>query len=189
MKDNWIRTDRLVLRPWEESDANRLMLMTQEQGFRALWGVFSQPMDAEKALEWVRTVRDSLTSHQLGSWAMVENGHVIGCASLVPRWPDLEDDPLMAVEYRLLHSARGRGLATEAMQALMEFGSTRHGFTHFHAFIPSENTPAKKVAFKIGMTYWRVARIEGVMVEVYRTHAHPGEPRTQRSLGANEAVA
>ena len=87
----WIRTDRLVLRPWEETDANRLMLMTQDQQFRARWGVFREPMDAARALEWVRTVHKSVMTEQLGSWAVLENAHVIGCASLLPRWPDFED--------------------------------------------------------------------------------------------------
>lgn len=181
MKDLWIRTDRLVLRPWEESDANRLVLMTQDQQFRARWGVFREPMDATRALDWVRTVHKSVETEQLGSWAIVENAHVIGCASLLPRWLDLEEEPLMAVEYRLLHSAQGRGLGTEAILGLIDYGQNQHGIEDFHALIPPENAQAKNVAFKVGMKYWRMGRIENVVVEIYRTHAHPGQPSTRRN--------
>ncbi len=189
MNDFWIRTDRLVLRPWEDSDANRLVLMTQDHQFRAHWGVFREPMDAARALEWVRTVRQSVQAEQLGSWAVLENGHVIGCASLLPRWLDLEDEPLMAEEYRLLHSAQGRGLGTEAILGLIEFGQNQHGIEEFHALIPPENAQAKNVAFKVGMKYLRMGRIEGVVVEIYRTHAHPGQPSTRRNYEQREEVA
>ncbi len=188
MKDLWIRTDRLVLRPWEESDANRLVLMTQDQQFRARWGVFREPMDAVRALDWVRIVRKSVEAEQLGSWAVIENAQLIGCASLLPRWLDLEEEPLMAVEYRLLHSAQGRGLGTEAILGLIEFGQNQHGIEEFHALIPPENTQAKNVAFKVGMKYWRMGRIEGVVVEIYRTHAHPGQPATRRNQQREEVA-
>ncbi len=189
MKDLWIRTDRLVLRPWEDSDANRLVLMTQDQQFQSRWGVFREPMDAARALDWVRTVRQSVESEQLGSWAVVENGHVVGCASLLPRWPDLEEEPMMAVEYRLLHSAQGKGLATEAILGLVNFGQNQHGIEDFYAFITPENTQAKNVAFKVGMKFWRMGRIEGVVVEIYRTHTHPGQPFTRRNFEPREEVA
>ena len=181
MKDLWIRTDRLVLRPWEESDAHRLVLMTQDQQFQARWGDFREPMDADRALEWVRAVRKSVESEGLGSWAIVENAQVVGCASLVSRWPDLEDHPMITLEYRLLHSAQGRGLGTEALLGLLEFGQNQCGIEEFHAFVTPDNTPAKNVAFKVGMQYWRMGRIEGVVVEIYRTHAHPGQPATRRN--------
>lgn len=188
MRDLWIRTDRLVLRPWEESDANRLVLMTQDQDFQARWGVFREPMDAERALEWVRTVRHSVESEGLGSWAVVENAQVVGCASLLPRWADLEDHSMITVEYRLLHSAQGRGLATEAMLGLINFGQIQHSIKEFHAFVTPENTQAKNVAFKLGMQYWRMGRMEGVVVEIYRTHAHPGQPATRRNQQQEEVA-
>ncbi|MBS2040415.1 GNAT family N-acetyltransferase [bacterium] len=177
----WIRTDRLVLRPWEESDASRLVLMTQEHNFRSLWGAFKEPMDLARALHWVQRMSKSQTKGREISWAIVESNHVVGVASLVPRQPDLEDHTLMAVEYRLLHSAQGRGLATEAMLGIMEFGQRELGIEEFHAFVTPENTQAKNVAFKLGMRYWRMGRIDGVVVEIYRIHTHPGEPLSRRN--------
>ena len=183
----WIRTDRLILRPWEESDASRLVLMTQENNFRARWGEFRDPMDAQRALHWVKQMAESLHRERMGSWAIVENGHVVGVASLVARQPDLEDRVFMAVEYRLLNSAQGRGLATEAILGMMQFGQTELGLEEFHAFIPPDNTQAKNVAFKLGMKYWRMGRIDGVVVEIYRIHIHPGEPVTRRNQAEDVA--
>jgi ribosomal-protein-alanine N-acetyltransferase len=183
----WIRTDRLILRPWEESDASRLVLMTQEHNFRTRWGAFREPMDAERALNWVRQMAQALRKNQMGSWAIVENGQVVGVASLVPRQPDLEDRVFTAVEYGLLKSAQGRGLATEAILGMMQFGQNELGLEEFHAFIPPENASAKNVAFKLGMKYWRMGRIEGVVVEIYRIHIHPGEPATRRNRAEDVA--
>lgn len=188
MEDPWIRTDRLVMRPWQVSDVDRLVLMTQELGFRADWGPFKEPMDRARALAWVENSLESIQELRLGAWAVVEHNHVVGVALLMPRWLDGETTSLMAVEYRLLRSAWGRGLATEAILGLIDYGHAQHGLTEFHAFVPPDNAHAKNVAFKVGMTYWRMAHIQGTVVEVFRSRVTPGHPGT-RSSNWKENVA
>lgn len=182
----WIRTERLVLRPFELTDVDRLVLLTQDSSFRTPWGVFKEPMDRERALEWVLRAAESMKKHGLGNWAVMEHGHVVGMAALLPRWPDGESTELLAVEYRLLRSAWGRGLATEAILGLIDYGHREKGYETFHAFIPPDNLMAKNVAFKAGMTFWRRARIDDIPVEIYRTRVTDGHPS---SRFASERVA
>lgn len=174
-----IFTERLVLRPFELADVDRLVLLTQDSGFRTPWGVFKEPMDRETALEWVHRAGESMRRHGLGNWAVVEAGHLVGTAALLPRWPDGEKTELLAVEYRLLRSAWGRGLATEAIRGVMEYGHREKGYEVFHAFVPVDNLVAKNVAFKVGMTFWRRARIFDVEVEIYRTRVTDGHPSSR----------
>jgi RimJ/RimL family protein N-acetyltransferase len=182
----WIHTDRLILRPWQDSDVDRLVLLTQDPYLRSEWGVFRDPLDRERAREWVQLSLASLQEHGLGSWAVLENAHLIGVASLLPRWLDLEPEPLLSVEYRLLRSAWGRGLATEAIQGLMDYG-IQSGHTEIHAIVPRDNVRAKNVAFKVGMTFLRHGRIEGVHVDIYRWRSTPDDPQSR--FGRTEKVA
>jgi RimJ/RimL family protein N-acetyltransferase len=182
MGADWIRTDRLVLRPLERSDVDRLVLMSQDSGFGP------EPRDHARALAWVEESIESMNRSRLGSWAVLEHGHGIGVATLMPRQPDGEGQPLLAVEYRLLHSSWGKGLATEAILGLIDYGHAELGHREFHAFISPENTRAKNVAFKVGMTYWRMARLDQAVQEVFRSRVTPGHPGT-RSSDWHEKVA
>ena len=188
MEANHICTERMLLRPWLHSDVDRLVLMTQDPGFHSDWGLFRGPMDRAQVLAWVNNSIETMQSERLGAWAMVEHQHVVGVAILMWRWPDGEKQPLLSVEYRLLSSARGRGLATEATLALIEYGHKEHGLREFHALIAPSNTLAKKVAFKVGMTYLRMASMGGEVVEVFHLHVTPGHPGSRFSAPREEVA-
>lgn len=154
------------------------MLLTQDPWMRSEWGLFREPLDRTAAAEWVHGSGAALGEQGLGSWAVLENGHLVGIASLLPRQLDLEPESLVCVEYRLLRSAWGRGLATEAIQGLMDYGIQR-GQTEMHAIVPRDNVRAKNVAFKVGMTFLRHGRLEGVPVDIYRWRATPDDPQSR----------
>ncbi len=69
--------------------------------------------------------------------------------------------------WRLVPSARGMGLATEAAKAVMavlerEFTGT------VHALIDPTNEPSKAVARKLGFEFWKLAVVSGFEDEIHR---------------------
>lgn len=185
--DFWIRTDRLLLRPWQMEDLGRLILLSHDPGFVSQSGSFCQPMDQISARAWIE-FSQVLLGQQRGHWGIVENGHLVGIASLIDQCLDGEDRPMVTIEYRLAHSARGRGLATEALAGVLEFGRSKWGIEEFYALIPPDNLAAKNVAFKLSMTYLRRAFFCGQPTEVFHVRPTQGEP-TARFARREESAA
>lgn len=175
----WIRSDRLFLRPWETSDAGKLVILSHDAGFAADVGAFSRPMDLDSAREWIVSSGVTPQSRGLGSWAVLWHGQLIGTVALAQRRLDGENQDLLTLEYRLSEGARGKGLATEAVQALIDFASKEYHHDHFYAFIPPNSLAAKRVAFKLSMTFLKSGCYQGHAVEVY--HCGPaGAPPKDR---------
>ena len=75
-------------------------------------------------------------------------GRVVGFAGLVHPGgqPDAE------IKYAFLRSEWGRGLASEAVPALLAHGASRHGLRRVIATVAPENLPSRRVLDKAGMT-------------------------------------
>jgi len=86
-----------------------------------------------------------------GSSAMIwkETGEVIGSAGIQP----LEDTGEIEVGYTLIKRFWGRGLATEAARAWLEFGFDKCGLDRIVAVAFLENRASQRVMEKLGMTY------------------------------------
>ena len=87
---------------------------------------------------------------------MVEraSGSLVGWAGLaVPHFlPQIL--PAVEVGWRLSGAARGRGFATEAGAAAVEFGFTSGGLERIVSIYEPENTASGRVMEKLGFTPW-----------------------------------
>lgn len=90
-----------------------------------------------------------------GVWALEERagGEIIGWCSL---WR--EGDGLAELGYRLVPSVWGRGYASEAARAMLNFGFTRLGLERVFASTYEDNLGSRRVMEKIGMTFVRAFR-------------------------------
>lgn len=117
-----IETERLVLRPWRESDAEALLGLHGDPAFvrdgraRAL----SEPAEA-RAL--VRAFQDACRP-PLGTWAATLRGGPLVGRGILDHPPDASGEPAPEVElgWELARAQRGQGLALEIGQALVEHG-------------------------------------------------------------------
>lgn len=108
-----METDRIILRPWQESDAAALYKYASdpEVGPRAGW---SPHKSLEESLEIIRTVFNNDTT-----WAIVlkETGEAIGAMGYGPscdcNLPSREGEP--TVGYWVARPYWGRGICTEAL--------------------------------------------------------------------------
>jgi RimJ/RimL family protein N-acetyltransferase len=94
------------------------------------------------------------------------SGEIIGYAG-VNRWT-FEGEDRLEFGWRLVPAARGRGYATEAVEAVLAIAEDTHA-GELLAIIDPENVPSARVAAKVGFTYWTEALVDGGHpVDLYR---------------------
>jgi RimJ/RimL family protein N-acetyltransferase len=87
---------------------------------------------------------------------------------------DVEGVPHVEVGYHLLPEARGRGYATEAARAVVEWAAA-HGVDHLVALIRPDNTASQAVAGRLGLELERSAWVHGGDALVFGTRLSRAE--------------
>jgi ribosomal-protein-alanine N-acetyltransferase len=145
-----IETPRLAFRRFEMSDLDLLIEQRSDPEVnRYLGGTRLQNPEAlAKRIEFYIACHDKFG---FGNSAMIwkETGEVIGSAGIQP----LEDTGEIEVGYTLIKRFWGRGLATEAARAWLEFGFDKCGLDRIVAVAFVENSASQRVMEKLGMKY------------------------------------
>lgn len=151
-----LRTDRLLLRPWEPQDAPALYAVLADDEVWPWLGATPQRCpDVEAA---ARTIArwSQLADGPLGIWAIeaadVADPTPCGSALVVPL-PRSDGAPTEAVEigWHLHPAAWGRGYATEAALALVDRVRDA-GLPLLHAVVREGNDRSMAVCDRLGMT-------------------------------------
>ena len=152
-----IRTDRLLLRAWEEDDAEALLAVYSHDEVWPWLGAQPAPcpdLDAARS----RPARfASLTEGPLGFWAITTPGidgiepQPCGSAILLTL-PRSDGEPSDAVEvgWALHPAAWGHGIATEAARALLDHARAA-GLAQVHAVVRPGNDRSLAVCERLGM--------------------------------------
>ncbi|UNZ16840.1 GNAT family N-acetyltransferase [Streptomyces sp. 891-h] len=146
-----LRTERLLLREWRESDLGPWAALNADPQVREHFpGVLSR---AESDASVARFQGD-LEARGWGWWAVEvrPTGQFVGFAGLDPVEEEL---PVTGVEagWRLARSAWGHGYATEAGRAALEFGFESLGLPEIVAITTATNLPSQAVMRRLGMTH------------------------------------
>jgi RimJ/RimL family protein N-acetyltransferase len=162
-----LETERLRIRPYREGDATGLHdVFGSPEVMR--WTPSPPSKDrAETAARLVRTM--AFTERQppgLGLWALdlKASGEFLGQVGLFPiegKGPDVE------VAYELAPRAWGRGYATEAARALIDYGFGELRLERIVALILADNTRSRRVAEKCAMSLEGPGRFYGLDLLVY----------------------
>jgi RimJ/RimL family protein N-acetyltransferase len=146
-----LRTDRLLLRAWRESDLAPWAAMNADPEVRAY---FPELLTTEQSDASVARFQADLDRRGWGWWAVEvrATGEFIGFTGLDP----VEDDmPFTGVEagWRLARTAWGHGYATEAARAALDFGFRRLDLDEILAVTVATNLRSQAVMRRIGMTH------------------------------------
>ena len=145
-----MRTERLVLRDWRESDLEPWAAMNVDPEVRRYLG---RPMTAAQAEAWALNFQDDLDRHGYGFWALEvqSTGEFIGFTGL-----DRVDEemPFTGIElgWRLARRAWGNGYATEAGQAALRYGFDDLELSEIAAVTAAGNVRSQSVMRRLGMT-------------------------------------
>jgi RimJ/RimL family protein N-acetyltransferase len=145
-----LRTDRLTLRSWRESDVQPWADMNADPQVREYLGdLLTREQSAASAARF----QAQLDERGFGFWAVEvrSTGEFIGFTGL----DQVDEDmPFTGVEigWRLARSAWGRGYATEAALATLSFGFESLALTEILAVTTITNLRSQAVMRRIGMT-------------------------------------
>jgi len=149
-----LTTPRLLLRPFVPSDLHELAVIHAEESF--WWYPLRSGMSKQETAGFLERVTARYDSDGFGIEALIDraSGTMIGWAGLaVPHFlPEIL--PAVEVGWRLAGPWRGRGRATEAGAAAVEFGFTAGGLDRIVSIYEPENVASGRVMEHLGFTHW-----------------------------------
>lgn len=152
-----ITAGRVVLRPWEPTDAGAVLAACQDEQLQR-WTRVPVPYLLEHAEQYVGVIGPSgWTDGTAAHFAVLEavGGELVASISLmgIDR-----SDAVAELGYWAAAPARGRGLTTEAVGALCRWGFSAAGLRRISWWAQVGNAASRRVAEKAGFRYEGVAR-------------------------------
>jgi RimJ/RimL family protein N-acetyltransferase len=168
-----IRTSRLLLRPWEPQDAEAWFGILQEDG---ILRYFPNPKPPP------RHKADAYIAHHLEQWAEYGYGHwavVMQDDNRVVGWNGLEYLPELGeteVAYLLSKTVWGRGYASEAARAAIEYGFGTVGLQQIIGLVHQDNVASISVLEKCGLGFADRLKLWGMEMCRYRIQRSAWQP-------------
>lgn len=159
-----IETLRLILRPFSPDDLDEFAAINADPEAMRYIGN-GKPQSREQTQIRLNGILNHYQQHGFGLFAMVDktSGEFVGFCGL----QHLDNTSEIEVGYRLARRFWGRGLATEAARACLQYGFEQLGLERIVAVVQPANAPSKSVAAKIGMKYIKNAHFYNTDVEYY----------------------
>jgi len=145
-----IRTERLILREWRDADLEPFAALN---GDRRVMEFFPAPLDRTASDAFAIRIRKEFALHPFGRWAVEAPGVApfIGFVGLsVPNFTAFFT-PCVEIGWRLAFSHWGKGYATEAARAAIDFGFKSAGLPEIVSFTTPLNVRSVRVMEKLGM--------------------------------------
>ena len=153
-------SERLVLRRWNDQDAEDLAVLGTTEVVRFLGGV---PWDRNRTREAIALYREIEQSLGLTTWAVTlrADGRLVGsCGYARTNVAWLRQDLVVEIGWTLGRQWWGRGLATEAASAVLPLADEGIGRRRIVSKCALENTRSEAVMHRIGMR--RVGVVRGI---------------------------
>ncbi|MGV6397045.1 GNAT family N-acetyltransferase [Pseudomonas caspiana] len=161
-----MHTHHLTLREFSLTDGPALsaILADPEVMRYSVRGVMS-PHATDEFIQWCV---ESYANSGFGPWAVVDNasGALAGFCGLNPERVDGADE--IELGYRLAPQFWGRGLATEAVRATLEYGFTVLELASIIAIVQPENIASVRVIQKAGFSGYVHSQYHRLAVRIYR---------------------
>jgi RimJ/RimL family protein N-acetyltransferase len=147
-----LRTARLLLRPWRDEDIAAVAEMSADPAIMEYLVPF-----AERGLSvetWVAGKRAHWDEHGFGQWVVEIPGAAsfIGIVGLETVSYEAHFTPAVEVAWRLARPCWGRGYATEAARAALDYGFDKLGLSEIVALTVPANQRSRRVMERLGMT-------------------------------------
>jgi RimJ/RimL family protein N-acetyltransferase len=140
-----LTTERLILRPLEHADAERIALLANNWKVASMVGRMPHPYSEEDAHRFLAQINSPNARGHV--FAITRDDVFIGIIGLEPYPDDFEFGYWVGEPYW------GQGYATEAGQAVLAFGFRSMGFSHIVAGHFVDNPASGRVLQKLGFRY------------------------------------
>ena len=149
-QDYVIRTERLGLRFWKPEDLEPFAKMNSDP---EVMKYFPAPMTMKESKEALDRIVSHFSNYRYGLFVleMLEDRRFIGFTGF--NRPAFESyfTPCVEIGWRLIIEAWGKGYATEAAAACLEYGFDALRFREVYSFTSVLNKSSERVMQKIGM--------------------------------------
>lgn len=145
-----LRTERLLLRPWRETDRDPFARMNADA---RVMEHYPGALARDESDAMIDRCVGHFAEHGFGPWAaeLRSNGQFIGYIGLVvPRFR-AHFTPCVEIGWRLAAEHRGQGLATEGARAALAFGFGELALDEIVSFTVPANVRSIRVMEKLGM--------------------------------------
>ena len=141
------RTERLTARRWRDSDLEPLLAVYGDAE-AVRWVGDGTPLTFDEGQRWLQVTAANYERRGYGMFALEDSvgGHVVGFIGIVHPGGQSEAE----VKYALAREHWGKGLATEAVRGIVEYGSYEHGLDRIIATTAPENQASHRVLLKAG---------------------------------------
>jgi RimJ/RimL family protein N-acetyltransferase len=146
-----LETERLVLRPFELSDAPRVQLLAGDRDVAAMTKNITHPYEDGLAEAWIGSHQERFDKREETVFAITlkGSGELIGAIGLVLKL----DQEIAELGYWVGKPYWGRGYCTEAARAALHFAFTELRLNRVHAHHFSHNPASGRVMQKAGMRH------------------------------------
>lgn len=170
-----LRTARLLLRPFRWDDVDDALAYRDDPEFARFLPHVPQPFTRQDAEAFVRRNIEE-PWQQLPTFAVVLDEHVIGTVNL-----NIDAAGRRAmIGYAIARACWGRGIATEAAAAVIEWAFATHDLVEIWASTRIDHTRSQRVMEKLGMSRDRIERDE-VYYRLAGSSARPTSGPDERS--------
>jgi len=145
-----LKSNRLLLRQWTEGDFLPFAEICADEEVMAF---FPKPQTQQESYEMAEKIQSLIKSRGWGFWAIeIPNKHkFIGFVGLHIPKDSLPFSPCVEIGWRLSKSHWGKGYATEAANAALEYAFNKLNLNEVVSFTTLANVRSIAVMQKIGM--------------------------------------
>ena len=146
-----LETERILLRPLKISDAETAYQNWTSDPEVAKFVRWNLHTSVDDTITWLTEAESNIESETHYDWGFVckESNVLFGAGGLFYN----EDHGMFELGYNMMQSYWGRGLATEAAKAMIDFAIDVLGETKLFVCHAKENLASRKVIEKLGFVY------------------------------------
>lgn len=161
--DYIIKTERIGLRNWRESDLGGLSEMNSDP---EVMRYFPNALTHEGSIDMLKKLQDHVETHGYTYFLAekLDTQEFLGFVGLAYQTYETAYTPFVDIGWRLKKTAWGKGYASEAARACLAYAFNSLGIQEVFSVTPIPNKASIKVMEKIGMK--KIAEFEHPKIEV-----------------------
>ncbi|QSZ48040.1 GNAT family N-acetyltransferase [Arthrobacter sp. D5-1] len=142
-------TARLRFRQMTMADLDAMSLML---GDPDVMTYYPSPKTRDEATAWIEWTQANYVRHGYGLWIVeTHDGDFVGDCGVT--WQQVNGRPELEVGYHVRRELQGRGYASEAALACLEFARDVVGVGLLVAIVHPDNAASRRVAERLGMRH------------------------------------
>ncbi len=149
-----IETPRLIIRPWTVDDVSHYQAMSKDVGYNCFSppGIYLVKNNDEATLK-IKDRINLFEKSRIGKFLIFEksSGDFVGTSG--GDFFELDGKREVEIGYRLMLTHWGKGYATEAAQAVVDYFLNKLELSSVYGFALYQNQQSLKILEKVGFTY------------------------------------